>query len=336
MRDKKTAVQVYRDEPIEPSSSKIIHWFGFDRFEPERAVTSHFVTPKTLFFIRLPLVLYNFIVLWVDIIWTIKSGGFRQFFAYFTDLTFIGLHIYQMITLYHHAKYLWLSKADYTTPKRPSSLLDQSPVLNYLYVYLYHTIIVYNIQTPVVFWALLANEKLFNAHLSPIDFWISISLHAVTLFVLLVEVIFNRMIIYINMVLLVYITVLLYMCMTFIIFAVEQWWVYSFLDWRVGPSAAIWYIAISVIIIICFFFQVLVHKLRDFIAKKLIASKCCAVKQNSAGAMDTAMTKPEKSDVVHQNSNFEPLASTIGGGSRITFGDSLLSDHPVNESAVYF
>lgn len=116
----------------------------------------------------------------------------------------------------------------------------------------------------------------------------------------------------------------------------EQWWVYSFLDWRVGPSAAIWYIAISVIIIICFFFQVLVHKLRDFIAKKLIASKCCAVKQNSAGAMDTAMTKPEKSDVVHQNSNFEPLASTIGGGSRITFGDSLLSDHPVNESAVYF
>lgn len=104
MRDKKTAVQVYRDEPIEPSSSKIIHWFGFDRFEPERAVTSHFVTPKTLFFIRLPLVLYNFIVLWVDIIWTIKSGGFRQFFAYFTDLTFIGLHIYQMVSVFFFCK----------------------------------------------------------------------------------------------------------------------------------------------------------------------------------------------------------------------------------------
>lgn len=116
----------------------------------------------------------------------------------------------------------------------------------------------------------------------------------------------------------------------------EQWWVYSFLDWRVGPSAAIWYIAISVIIIICFFFQVLVHKLRDFIAKNLITSKCLAAKQNNTRVMDTAMTKPEKSDVVHQNSNFEPLASTIGGGSRITFGDSLLSDLPVNESAVYF
>jgi hypothetical protein len=58
------------------------------------------------------------------------------------------------------------------------------------------------------------------ANLSPIDFWISISLHAVTLFILIIEVIFNRMIICINMVLLVFGTVLLYMCLIFIIFAV--------------------------------------------------------------------------------------------------------------------
>lgn len=58
------------------------------------------------------------------------------------------------------------------------------------------------------------------ANLSPIDFWISISLHAVTLFILAVDVILNRMIVYTRMVLLVFGTVILYMCMTFIIFAV--------------------------------------------------------------------------------------------------------------------
>ncbi|CAO3642253.1 unnamed protein product [Mucor fragilis] len=87
---------VFRDEPIQQSSSKIIQWFGLDQFEPERALTSHFVSSKSLFWIRLPLVLYSFIVMWVDIIYTAETGGFRQFFAYFTDLTFIGMHAYLM------------------------------------------------------------------------------------------------------------------------------------------------------------------------------------------------------------------------------------------------
>jgi len=89
---------IFRDEPIHQSSSKIIQWLGLDQLEPERALTSHFVSSKTLFFIRLPLVLYSFIVMWVDIIYTAKTGGFRQFFAYFTDLTFIGMHAYLMVS----------------------------------------------------------------------------------------------------------------------------------------------------------------------------------------------------------------------------------------------
>ncbi|CEG76173.1 hypothetical protein RMATCC62417_11106 [Rhizopus microsporus] len=207
----------YRDEPIKRSNNTIIQWFGLDQFEPERAVSSNFVSSKTLFIIRLPLVLYSFVVLWIDIIWSIKTDQFRHFFAYFTDLTFIGLTAYLVTTQYHHAKYLWFTSS---SSQRPNSFLDQTPVLNYLYVYLYHTIIVFNIQTPVVFWALLAQERLFNAHLSPIDFWISISLHAVTLFILVVEVIFNRMTVQRNMVFLVYGTVVFYMFLTFIIFAV--------------------------------------------------------------------------------------------------------------------
>jgi hypothetical protein len=89
----------YRDESLKASNNKMIQWFGFDQFEPERAVTSHFVSSRTFFMIRLPLALYSLIVMWVDIIWTIKMGEFQHFFAYFTDLTFIGLHAYLMVSI---------------------------------------------------------------------------------------------------------------------------------------------------------------------------------------------------------------------------------------------
>lgn len=46
----------------------------------------------------------------------------------------------------------------------------------------------------------------------------------------------------------------------------EHWWVYSFLDWNQGPSAAIWYFIVAFAVVICFFLQWGIHKLRD----------CCA------------------------------------------------------------
>lgn len=106
-----------------------------------------------------------------------------------------------------------------------------------------------------------------------------------------------------------------------------------------GPSAAIWYVSISVFIILIFFFQVLVHKSRDWIAKKLLHKKYHPNRHQGRPAAETAAgndsgasSTTEKPMVVHQNSNFEPLASTIGGGSRITFGESLAT----NESSIYY
>ncbi|KAI8991771.1 hypothetical protein BDF20DRAFT_997573 [Mycotypha africana] len=260
----------YRDEPIPASSVKLIQWFGLDNFEPERAVTSHFISSRTLFYIRLPLTLYTLIVMWADIVYTAQTGGIRHFLAYFTDLTFIGLHSYQMATLYHHARYIWSAKNQPSLPKTPTTFINQHSSLNYLYYYLYHTVVVFNLLTPFVFWTLLAKEKLIDAHLSEIDFWTSISLHAVTLFIIILEVLFNRMSLSIRAVLLVYGTVLIYMCLTFIIYATEKWWVYSFLDWNVGPTAIIWYLAISILVILFFFTQLGMHKLRDWAAKKIV------------------------------------------------------------------
>lgn len=47
----------------------------------------------------------------------------------------------------------------------------------------------------------------------------------------------------------------------------EKWWVYSFLDWNQGPSAAIWYIAVAALVVTCFFLQVGIHALRDRLAR---------------------------------------------------------------------
>lgn len=45
-------------------------------------------------------------------------------------------------------------------------------------------------------------------------------------------------------------------------------WVYPFLEWSQGPSAAIWYFAVGIICVVAFFIQVLIHWLRDFVARK--------------------------------------------------------------------
>lgn len=43
---------------------------------------------------------------------------------------------------------------------------------------------------------------------------------------------------------------------------------YPFLEWSQGPSAAIWYFAVGIICVVAFFIQVLIHWLRDFVARK--------------------------------------------------------------------
>lgn len=84
----------FQDQSLEPSKYAIFRWFGFDKFVPEHAVTSYWVSSKTFFIIRSIMTLYSTIVLWTDI--GISGGGL--FFQYFTSMTFIGLHAYQVVS----------------------------------------------------------------------------------------------------------------------------------------------------------------------------------------------------------------------------------------------
>lgn len=85
----------YQDEKLTGSNYAFIRWFGFDQFIPETAVTSHWVSSKVFFIIRFILTLYTTITLWVDI--GVTASG--RLFAFFTTLTFIGLHAYLVVSL---------------------------------------------------------------------------------------------------------------------------------------------------------------------------------------------------------------------------------------------
>ncbi|KAL1933796.1 hypothetical protein VTP01DRAFT_7886 [Rhizomucor pusillus] len=253
----------YQDERLQSSRYSVIRWFGFDQFEPERAVTSYWVSSRVFLCIRIPLVLYSTVVMWADIGTTAQEGTFYKFFTYFTNLTFIGLHAYLVTALYHHVCYL-LAK-----PHSPRSFFKQPPVLNYLYLYLYHSIVVFNIITPVVFWAALSKTMLTDPSSVPsMQWWTTTSVHGVSFFMMIVDVIFNRMKLYINMVLLVFINVVLYMFLTFIVHATNGFWVYPFLDWAQGPVTAGWYIGIGAAFIVVFFIQYAFHWFRGWLGRR--------------------------------------------------------------------
>lgn len=86
-------------ESIPTSSNSVVRWFKLDQFEPERAVTSHWVSSKTFLLIRTLPTLYSVIIMFADIGTTAQSGSFNFFFAYFTNLTYVGLFSYLVVCL---------------------------------------------------------------------------------------------------------------------------------------------------------------------------------------------------------------------------------------------
>ena len=46
------------------------------------------------------------------------------------------------------------------------------------------------------------------------------------------------------------------------------WWVYGFLEWKGGITAA-WYIGVGAAFVVVYFIQFLFHMLRDWVARKL-------------------------------------------------------------------
>ncbi|KAG1488820.1 hypothetical protein G6F47_012242 [Rhizopus delemar] len=241
------------DRKLPSSNYRVIRWFQFDQFVPEETVTSYWISSKTFFIIRLILTLYSTIVIWTDI--GLSAAGLDHFFVMFTHFTFIGLHAYLVTSSVYHFRYLYSKSLDF--------YFNQPVILNYLYVYLYHTVITFNIVTPVVYWSILNGTAVPG-----LSAWINTSVHGVSFFLMIFNVLLGREKVLIRMILPVLATVVLYMLFTFVIHATQGYWVYPFLDWKQGGKAAIWYVAVGLIVVISFFIQYLIHFLRDFIARK--------------------------------------------------------------------
>ncbi|CDH54141.1 predicted protein [Lichtheimia corymbifera JMRC:FSU:9682] len=263
----------YQDDPLPQSHSAIIRWFGFDHFVPEKAVTSYWMPSKALLCIRVITCLYSTVVIWASIGTSAIQGNFQHYFAHFTEMTYIGLHAYLVTVLYHHVRYLMHHH-------EPRSFFNQPSVLNYMFYYLYHTICVYNIITPIVYWAALSPQVTHasgtnpsaaqsGGYQPPIDWWINTSMHGVSFVLMATEVLFSRMRMTLRMVVIILINIILYMLLTFIIFASTGWWVYSFLDWSQGAICAAWYLGIGAAFVVVFGVMYLIHMLRDWTAKKL-------------------------------------------------------------------
>ncbi|KAI8339328.1 hypothetical protein BD560DRAFT_412695 [Blakeslea trispora] len=245
---------IYKDQRIEPSKYAIINWIGLSEFVPERAVTSHWFSSKVFLVIRLILTLYSTVVLWTDI--GITRSGY--FFMFFTSFTFIGLHAYLVTSCVHHIRYLMNKNMDF--------MLNQPAILNYLYMYLYSTVITFNIVTPVVYWALLNSTSTAR---TPVEVWLNVSVHGVSFFLMIFDVIMNRMKTPIRMVIFPLITIIGFMLFSFVVYACNGFWIYPFLDWSQGGIAAVWYIMVGVICVLGYFIQCAIHWLRDFVARKL-------------------------------------------------------------------
>lgn len=84
---------------------------------------------------------------------------------------------------------------------------------------------------------------------------------------------------------------------------------YSFLDWSQGPSAAIWYFAVSALVVTCFFLQVGIHALRDRFAAVIVTNQTIEEKTVCGDTLDPK---------THQDSRFD---------SRTLLGEGGLESH---------
>ncbi|KAI8365710.1 hypothetical protein BD560DRAFT_436311 [Blakeslea trispora] len=251
------------DQKIDPSHYVVIRWLGLDQLAPEQMVTSHWVSTRVFFVIRLLNAIYSTIVFWIYFAIMAKTGQLNTIFAAFTTLNFIGLHAYLVTATVHHARYLYTKKIDFW--------LNQPAILNYLYVFLYSTVATFNIIVVVIFWSMLvdANGAAIFALLGPLINWINLSVHGISLLMIMIDVLLVRFRTNARMVLPVFLIFIMYILLTFIIYATTEHWEYPFLDWSQGPIAALWYFVNLAVCIASFFVVMLIEYIRDQLASFL-------------------------------------------------------------------
>ncbi|CAG8480972.1 7597_t:CDS:2 [Paraglomus occultum] len=233
--------------------------FHTDTYDPSLSFSSYFVSSKTLFVVRLVMAIYCTVVFIATIVQYIVNQN-DKVLVYFTNLSYLGLTVYFLLSVYLGAK----------TSMRPT-------FLHYVHFVLYHTVIHFHIIVPLVYWFFLDD---LTSETPAITWWRTVSMHAGDGIFMLVELWLNKQILYWSYLLITMLFLLLFMFESWVVHAVDHFWVYNFLSWDSGAAkAATWYLGLFVFFIIAYAFQMGMIYLRNYIGvrfeksrKKLVAA----------------------------------------------------------------
>ncbi|CAG8510828.1 1391_t:CDS:2 [Ambispora leptoticha] len=229
----------------------------------EMTVTSWFTTPLVLLIVRSIFLIYSLITLALSIYDELQRGRLPMYLTCFTNLGFIGLTAYFTMAVIHSLTFVVCNE--------PKSLSTQPRLLTIAFWILYHTIIVYHILIPIVYWAILVPS---HTEESPLLAFHEISMHGVNFFMMIVEVALNRIPLVASHLIFVLTILILYIFETWMNNAInsEPSYILVVADWREipkGMTIILPYLVMIGIAIGAFLIQALIHTFRDAIGRRI-------------------------------------------------------------------
>jgi len=248
-------------------------WFGVGPpFDAQyRLVTSGFLPPFWLFLLRFIFAVYtltaNIVYLILDL--NVNHEPANQYYAYFTHLSYIGQCAYFCASSFHTGFFTlnlrYLRHGD-TSQGLWYPLQTWGKFLQAMHIYLYCTVITFAPLLTIVYWAILKDADTFS---TPLNSWNNISFHALNTVFVVIEVMSCRVPMPWGYLPLCVITLGLYLGLAYLVHAVQDFYLYNFLNPANGKGHLAGYIVgIAVGGIVLFLIMWAVTKLRDWIFRR--------------------------------------------------------------------
>jgi len=249
----------------------------FDYHDPLTAVTSYFVSPKSLGIIRLLLALYAICVWAISIFYSAHNNSpAHEWRRYLTNTTFIGLIVYITSAAVHTLIYAFGKQPDNDCTAAaaeaeagPKTL--KPAAFNTRLHFLFYTIFVcMHLGVPIAYWLFLYRSRPHGTD----HIWLTLSYHGGDAVVLVVEVLLGRIVLRWTDWFVLLICSTMYISYDVVLHMAASDWAYPVLDWSNGPMVLAFYAGIPVLFSACFLVVMGLHRLRE----RLGRGRCESVK----------------------------------------------------------
>ncbi|KAI9503730.1 hypothetical protein BX070DRAFT_224433 [Coemansia spiralis] len=197
--------------------------FRLHKLDPRRAGASRIFGTGMLLAIRSVLFAYTLAVWIVSVIEDVQNGVMKAHFVYFTYLCYTGLLAYLASSLFHTLQY-WRRG-------EPTSFTQMPKTLQLLHWLLFESVVLYAVIVTALFWSLIYSPDNYTTQELK---WTTASVHATNSVCVIVDMVIGSMVFspHWSHPLLLCIVVTLYLALAYINYAVNGWFVYSFLDYK--------------------------------------------------------------------------------------------------------